>query len=259
MASIDLLTKVQAGDELNQDEKIIFENIRKRWDRVCTESHRNNVKIFIDSEDSYIQDPIDRITYELMEKYNHDDCIVWNTYQMYRVGMLDILKAAIDTARKKKYFFGAKLVRGAYMEKERARAEEIGYPDPIQPNKRATDEAYDAALKLCIENRDIVSVCSASHNENSNYYLVKLMADHNMENDDDRVYFAQLYGMSDHISFNLAKSGYNAVKYVPYGPVSTVIPYLMRRAKENTSVSGQSSREFLLIREEMKRRKRKLV
>ncbi len=255
MASIDLLTKVQAGEPLNDQEKINFQNIKVRWDRVCKIAYDNHVMIFIDSEESYIQGPIDAITYELMEQYNKKTCIVWNTFQMYRRGMLENLEKAIELARLKKYFFGAKLVRGAYMEKERERAEEMGYPDPIQPDKKATDASYDSALSLCMKNRDIVSLCSGSHNEKSNYYLIELMAEYGMPPDDKRVFSAQLYGMSDHISFNLAKAGYNVVKYVPYGPVEAVIPYLFRRAEENTSIAGQSSREFLLIKSELKRRK----
>ncbi|MBR9998376.1 MAG: proline dehydrogenase family protein, partial [Cyclobacteriaceae bacterium] len=255
MASIDLLEKVQPGKKLTKEETLSFERIKNRWDRVCGESFNHDERIFIDSEDSYIQDPIDMIIYELMERYNREKAIVWNTYQMYRVGMLDNLEKAIEKARRKEYFFGAKLVRGAYMEKERERAEVMGYPDPIQPDKNATDSAYDTGLELCIKNRDIVSVCSGSHNERSNYYLTELMADAGMLPGDERVYFAQLYGMSDHISFNLAKAGYNVVKYVPYGPVDAVIPYLLRRAEENTSISGQSSREFTLIQKELRRRK----
>jgi proline dehydrogenase len=255
MASIDLLEKVQLGKLLDSSEQTEFENIRKRWDRVCGESYRNGVKIFIDSEDSYIQDPIDELTYELMEKYNRERTIVWNTYQLYRVGMLDNLEQALQRAKERKYFFGAKLVRGAYMEKERERAAEKGYADPIQPDKPSTDQSYDDALRFCIDNKEHVSVCSGTHNENSNYLLTDLMSSAGMENDDERVYFAQLYGMSDHISFNLAKAGYNVVKYVPYGPVESVVPYLMRRAEENTSIAGQSSREFLLIKSEIKRRK----
>lgn len=256
MASIDLLEKVQSGADLSDKEKEKFENIRKRWDKVCNTAFENHVKIFIDSEDSYIQDPIDEITYELMEKYNKEEAIVWNTYQLYRVGMLENLSDARKRAQEKKYFLGVKLVRGAYMEKERERAEIKGYPDPIQPDKAATDKAYDDALRFCIRNREIVSVCSGSHNEDSNYLLTVLMSEAGLKNDDQRVYFAQLYGMSDHISFNLAKAGYNVVKYVPYGPVESVVPYLMRRAEENTSIAGQSSREFLLIKTELKRRRK---
>jgi proline dehydrogenase len=255
MASIDLLEKVQLGEALSASEQVEFENIRKRWDRVCGESYKNGVNIFIDSEDSYIQDPIDELTYELMEKYNKEKTIVWNTYQLYRVGMLDNLEEALKRAKERKYFFGAKLVRGAYMEKERERAAEKGYPDPIQPDKQSTDRSYDDALSFCINNRELVSVCSGSHNEKSNLLLTELMRAADMKNDDSRVYFAQLYGMSDHISFNLAKAGYNVVKYVPYGPIESVVPYLMRRAEENTSIAGQSSREFLLIKKELKRRR----
>ena len=255
IASKDLLEKIQLGQPLTVDENKAFENIRKRWDKVCGESFKNDVKIFIDSEDSYIQDPIDELAYQLMEKYNKEKTIVWNTYQLYRVGMIEKLDEALTQARKKGYYFGVKLVRGAYMENERERAEEKGYPDPIQPDKQSTDQSYNNALKFCIENTDLVSVCSGSHNEDSNYYLVELMKLNNMDNNDQRVYFAQLYGMSDHISFNLAKAGYNVIKYVPYGPVGTVVPYLMRRAEENTSIAGQSSREFSLIKKEIKRRK----
>jgi proline dehydrogenase len=255
MASIELLEKVQLGLSLSKEEKREFENIRVRWEKVCGESYKNGVKIFIDSEYSYIQEPIDELAYELMEKYNRKETIIWNTYQMYRVGMLDNLEEAFKRAKDRNYYFGAKLVRGAYMEKERERAIEMGYPDPIQPNKPATDQAYNDALKFCIKNQDLVSVCSGSHNEDSNYLLTQIMSENGMKNDDQRVYSAQLYGMSDHISFNLAKAGYNVVKYVPYGPVESVVPYLLRRAEENTSIKGQSSREFLLIKREIKRRR----
>jgi proline dehydrogenase len=222
---------------------------------VCGYAYRNEVRIFIDSEDSYIQDPIDEICDGLMEKYNQDKTIVWNTYQLYRVGMLDRLKKAVDRARDRRYYFGAKLVRGAYMEKERERSSLKGYPDPIQPNKEATDQSYNEALRFCINNCDVVSVCSGSHNEQSNYLMARLMDEKGLEHSDQRVYSAQLFGMSDHISYNLAKASFNVVKYVPYGPVASVIPYLLRRAAENTSIAGQSSREFLLIKKEIKRRR----
>lgn len=257
MASKELLEKVQAGRALSDYEKRQLEGIRMRWDRVCGVAWENDVKIFIDSEDSFIQEPIDEITYELMGKYNKKHAYVWNTYQMYRIGMMNNLMEGVKRARQNKYFMGVKLVRGAYMEKERERAEDMEYSDPIQPDKLETDEAFNAALKFCIENKDIVSLCCASHNEESNYFLVKLMHEHDMSNNDERVYFAQLYGMSDHISYNLASAGYNVVKYVPYGPVESVVPYLLRRAEENTSIRGQSSREFRLIKKELKHRKEK--
>jgi proline dehydrogenase len=195
------------------------------------------------------------MTYELMAKYNKDKVVVFNTYQMYRVGMLENMIKANELGIKKGYHVGAKLVRGAYMEKERGRAEEKGYTDPIMPDKASTDKQYDDALRYCVENIDNMELCSGTHNEKSNYLLVKLMEQHGLEKNDPRIYFAQLYGMSDNISFNLANAGFNVVKYVPFGPIGTVMPYLFRRAEENTSIAGQSSRELELIRKELKRRK----
>lgn len=255
VASIDLLAKVHGHMDLTEEEQKRFENIKRRWDRICKVVFENEVMIFIDSEESYIQEPIDEITYELMEKYNKNKPVVWNTYQLYRVGMLENLQKAYDRAKGRGYYLGVKLVRGAYMEMERQRAHDLDYSDPIQPDKKSTDEAYDAALKFCIDHRDLISVCSGSHNENSNLYLTELMNEAGMAPDDDRVWFAQLYGMSDHISYPLAKAGYNVVKYVPYGPIEAVIPYLIRRAEENTSISGQSSREYTLYKREINRRK----
>jgi proline dehydrogenase len=154
------------------------------------------------------------------------------------------------------YFLGAKLVRGAYMEKERTRAEKNNYPSPIHPDKSATDNAFNEALKFCVDHIDRISVMCGSHNEMSNALLTKWMDEEGLSPADSRIWFAQLYGMSDNISFNLAKLGYNVAKYVPYGPVRAVMPYLLRRAQENTSVAGQSSRELTLIRKELKRRRR---
>jgi proline dehydrogenase len=255
MASVHLLEKIQAGVKLTGQEEESYRKTWERWDLVCKTAFENNVKIFIDSEDSFIQEPIDEMVNRLMKKYNKEKAIVGNTYQLYRVGMLDNLKKAWEEAIQGDYFLGAKLVRGAYMEKERERAMKKGYSDPILPNKLATDDAYDDALKFCILHLDRISVCSGSHNEKSNYLLATLMNEKDIPNNDQRVYFAQLFGMSDHISFNLARSGYNVVKYVPYGPVEAVLPYLLRRAEENTSIAGQSSREFLLIKKEIHRRR----
>ncbi|MEO0334380.1 MAG: proline dehydrogenase family protein, partial [Bacteroidota bacterium] len=182
--------------------------------------------------------------------------IVYNTYQMYRHKMLDNLKAAYRRAVTHQYFLGVKLVRGAYMEKERERAEELGYHDPIQQNKEATDEDYNRAVLYCLNHKQRISLVSGSHNEYSNYYLAMLMEKHSMKPNDPRVYFAQLYGMSDNISFNLSRDGFNVAKYLPYGPLEAVMPYLFRRAEENTSVRGQSSRELTLVTRELKRRKR---
>jgi len=255
LASKELLEKIQLGKELPSPEQAELENIRKRFDTVAKACAANNVQLYIDSEDSFYQDPIDMLVYELMEKYNRQKVVVFNTYQMYRKKMLQNLIEANELGLKKGYKVGAKLVRGAYMEKERERAEDLGYEDPIMPDKPSTDQQYNDALKYCVENIANMELCSGSHNENSNYLLVELMEKNQLNPRDARIYFAQLFGMSDHISFNLAKFGYNVVKYVPYGPVQTVMPYLFRRAEENTSIAGQSSRELELIRKETKRRK----
>lgn len=215
------------------------------------------IPVLIDAEDSWIQGPIDQLANEMMARYNVEKAIVFNTYQLYLQAGLTKLREAFHLAAMHNYFLGVKLVRGAYMEKERARAMREGYSDPIHPNKEATDAAFNQALTFCIDNKQRISVVCGSHNEYSNQFLTVIMEKHSMQPGDSRVWFAQLLGMSDNISFNLAKAGYNVAKYVPYGPVEAVMPYLLRRAAENTSVSGQSSRELSLIRKELARRKGK--
>lgn len=256
IAPKELLAKVQKGTPLSADEEATFLAVKTRFDKIAEHAYKSGVRLYIDSEDSWYQDPIDDIVNDLMAIYNRDKVVVFNTYQMYRKGMLDNLKTIVNRGRKEGFHVGAKLVRGAYMEKERERAAELGYEDPILPNKPATDAQYDAALRFCIENIGRMELCSGSHNENSNYLLVDLMSERQLANNDERIYFAQLFGMSDNISFNLAHAGYNVVKYVPYGPVEAVMPYLLRRAEENTSIAGQSSRELKLVRHELKRRRR---
>jgi proline dehydrogenase len=253
----ELLEKIQLGKALSSKEKDEFESIRHRFDKIGKACASKDIRLYIDSEDSYYQDPIDQLVYELMEQYNREKVVVYNTYQMYRKGMLERLIKANELGRNKGYKVGAKLVRGAYMEKERERAREKGYSDPIMVDKKSTDKQYDEALTYCIENIDNMELCSGSHNEKSNYLLAELIEKQGLANDDDRIYFAQLYGMSDHISFNLANAGFNVVKYVPYGKIETVMPYLFRRAEENTSIAGQSSRELELITKELERRKLK--
>lgn len=255
LGDYSILKKIQEGQKLDQKEQVAFENLKGRVDLLCKAAYDSGTKILIDAEDSWYQHALDEMVYAAMEKYNQEKCVVFNTYQMYRHDMLDRLKAAFRVARDKEYFLGAKLVRGAYMEKERNRALTMNYPSPIQPNKLSTDRDYDLGLTFCIENIDRLELFSGSHNENSNYYLGQLIDLYGLKRNDARIYFAQLFGMSDHITFNLAKEGFNVVKYVPYGPVEKVIPYLIRRAEENTSVAGQSSRELQLIRKEMRRRK----
>lgn len=254
MGDADLLEKVQAKAPLSGEEQKSLEKIKARMDKICARAFEYQVPVLIDAEDSWIQNPIDDIAYELMQKYNQQKAIVFNTFQMYRVDMLDNLKNAYHRATMHNYFLGVKMVRGAYMEKERERAAERGYPSPIHPTKEATDDCFNKGLAFCIDNKQRISLVCGSHNEYSNQYLTVLMDKHGMKPNDNRVWFAQLLGMSDNISFNLAKSGYHVAKYVPYGPVQSVMPYLLRRAAENTSVAGQSSRELTLIRKELKRR-----
>lgn len=255
LASTDLLEKVQAKKPLDDNEQRAFVRIKERVDQICRKAHECKVPVLIDAEESWIQDAIDTIAYAMMAKYNKEKAIVFNTYQLYRTASLRNLKDGFHLAAMNNYFLGAKIVRGAYMEKERDRAEEFGYESPIYPDKESTDSAFNQALAFCIDNKQRISVMCGSHNDYSNYFLTVLMEKHSMKNEDDRVWFAQLYGMSDNISFSLAKAGYRVAKYLPYGPVRSVMPYLLRRAEENTSVAGQSSRELTLIQREIKRRK----
>ena len=254
IARFSLLEKVQRGDTLSLAEEKSLEMVRSRLDRICSATERANVSIFIDGEESWIQNIIDQLVFEMMKKYNTERAVVYNTFQMYRKDGMQLLRRAMHFAATHQVWIGAKLVRGAYMEKERERAEEMGYPDPINPSKEKTDDLYNQGLKFCLDNKQRIALCSGSHNDYSNYYLTLLLEKHGLKRNDQRVYFAQLYGMSDNISFALAAHGYNVAKYVPYGPVKYVLPYLIRRAKENTSFMGQTSRELSLIKREMKRR-----
>jgi proline dehydrogenase len=255
LGSMELLEKIQNKTALSADEQSAFERVRQRVDKICAKAHQLKIPVLVDAEETWIQEPIDDLAYAMMAKYNKERAIVYNTYQLYRTASLKNLEEAHTIAVNNKYYLGAKLVRGAYMEKERKRAAEKNYPDPIQPSKEASDEAFNQALEFSIDHKEHISIMCGSHNDYSNLYLTQLMDKHGMQPNDARVYFAQLYGMSDTISFNLAKAGYNVAKYVPYGPVKSVMPYLLRRAQENTSVAGQSSRELTLIRKELKRRK----
>lgn len=250
-----ILEKIQLRQKLSQDENLEFERVRDRFHKIAARAHEKGVAIFVDSEDSWYQDPVDMLVNELMEKFNRDGVVVYNTYQMYRKGMLGNLMKIEKEGVGKGFFVGAKLVRGAYMEKERLRAEEKGYDDPILADKDATDRQYDEGQDFCLKNIDHMALASCTHNEESNRKLVAGMEKSGLKPNDTRVYFAQLFGMSDNITFNLANAGYNVAKYVPYGPVEVVMPYLIRRAEENTSIAGHSSRELQLIRQEIKRRR----
>ncbi|MCX6230200.1 MAG: proline dehydrogenase family protein [Bacteroidetes bacterium] len=255
LARLALLEKINAGKTLTDDEKFEFSRVIDRIDSICNAGCNANTPVLIDAEESWIQQPIDDIVSDMMKKYNTNAAIVYNTLQMYRHDRIEFLHNTIENARKEKYFIGLKLVRGAYLEQENERAVQMRYPTPVHNNKDATDTDYDNALTICVDNADIVSVCSGSHNEDSNAHLVKLINEKQFKINDSRFWFAQLLGMSDHISYNLAKEGFNVAKYVPYGPVKTVMPYLIRRAQENTSIAGQTGRELSLIKEELKRRK----
>lgn len=250
-----LLTKVQSGANLTNQEAEEYSSFKGRFYRLCDHAAERDVRLFVDAEDSWIQDPVDALTTEMMQKHNLKKAVIFNTLQMYRHDRLAYLKEICNQASGQKYFPGFKLVRGAYMEKERARAVEMGYASPIQPDKEATDRDYNEAVKYCFEHRNLVSMCVATHNEQSATLLVDLMSAENIEPSDERFWFAQLYGMSDNISFNLAHAGYNVAKYLPYGPLISVMPYLGRRAMENSSVSGQVGREMALIVRELQRRR----
>lgn len=251
----DLLEKVNSKKTLSEEEQAEFDRVLKRIDTICAAGQKTNLPIFIDAEESWIQETIDDIALEMMRKYNKEKAIVYNTAQMYRWDRIAYLKELMAISGKENFFIGMKLVRGAYIEKERERAEKMGYKDPMQTTQENTDNDYNDGIKFCIENINKIAFCCASHNEKSNLLLVDLMKQHNISLTDERVYFAQLLGMSDHISNNMGKAGYNVAKYVPYGPVKDVTPYLIRRAQENTSVAGQTGRELALIKTEQQRRK----
>ena len=252
---IALYEKVGSGAELNENEKEEWSRVVARFDKVCKIAHDKNVALLIDAEESWMQDAADDLVEEMMRKYNKQRAIVFNTLQMYRWDRLDYLKKLHDKANKDGFFIGMKIVRGAYMEKENARAEDKGYKSPICINKQATDENYDAAIVYMVENIDKMYIFAGTHNENSSYRLMQLCNEKGIDKNDDRIFFGQLYGMSDNISYNLAEQGYNVAKYLPFGPVRDVMPYLIRRAEENTSVAGQTSRELDLIKKERSRRK----
>ncbi len=256
IASTELLEKIQSKKNLTSEEQLAYEKVQERVNRICAKAFEYKIPVLVDAEETWIQNPIDVLAYDMMKKYNSEKAVVFNTFQLYRTSSLQNLKNAFQISEKENFYLGAKLVRGAYMEKERERADKFGYPSPIQPDKEASDIAFNEALEFCIAHKQRISVMCGSHNEYSNQYLTQLMAKNGVANNDERFWFAQLYGMSDNISFNLAKAGYRVTKYVPYGPVKSVMPYLFRRAAENTSVAGQSSRELTLIQKELKRRKR---
>ena len=255
LARFALLEKISNNSNLTKEEEIEKTIFEGRIENICQTASDNKVPLFIDAEESWIQDAIDDIAIKMMQKFNKNEAWIFNTLQLYRNDRVDHLEMLFKLATEEKFFVGLKLVRGAYHEQEIERAKEKGYNCPVHTIKENTDIDYNKALTLCIENIDFVSVCAGTHNEESSALLVELLNKHNISKDDKRVYFSQLLGMSDHISYNAAKEGFNVVKYVPYGPVKDVLPYLIRRAEENTSISGQMGRELTNIIEEKKRRR----
>lgn len=250
-----LFEKMQDGGRLNAAEKKEMEDVKKRFHKLCKIAEEKKVALYIDAEESWIQDALDSIVEELMSTYNRKECVVFNTFQLYRHDRLAYLKQEIEKAKAGGYLLGAKLVRGAYMEKERDRAKELSYPSPIHKNKAAVDADFDGAVTLCLDNLSHIYLCVASQNEASNLAAMREMESRGIERTSQQVVFSQLYGMGENITFNQAQLGFTATKYLPYGPVKDVIPYLMRRAQENTSVGGQTSRELALINREIKRRR----
>ncbi len=249
-----LYQKLTEGKELTSEEKIEWNRVVERFHTVCKAAVAKDVPLLIDAEESWMQGAADDLIEELMETYNKEKAIVFNTLQMYRHDRMDYLRDLHQRAHQKGYHIGMKVVRGAYMEKERERANEKGYESPICIDKQATDDNYNEAVRYMMDHKNM-AIFAGTHNEESSYLLMDLAKEHNIAPDDKRMWFGQLYGMSDHISFNLAKEGYNVAKYVPFGPVRDVMPYLIRRAEENTSVAGQTSRELNLLKTEKARRK----
>ena len=249
--------RLRSGIHDNEIEKEEWERVKDRMYQICSIAAEKNIGVLVDAEESWIQDPVDRLTMEMMEEFNKEKAIVYNTIQLYRHDRLDFLKLSYRIAQQQNFVLGVKLVRGAYMEKERNRAAQRGVKSPIQATKADTDKDYNASVQFCIQHIDKVACIVASHNEESNLLAAELMEKNGLPFNHPHIHFSQLYGMSDHITFNLAKAGFSVSKYLPFGPINDVIPYLMRRAQENSSVSGQTGRELGLINKEIKRRKGK--
>ena len=254
LAKFSLLEKLQAGKTLTKEEVHSLDLFRKRVDKMCEAAARCKVGLMVDAEETWIQDVIDDLVEQMMEKYNKEKAIVYNTYQLYRKDKYDDLIRAFEKAQQKGYWLGAKLVRGAYLEKERERAAEMGYSDPMHISKAHTDHDYNESLRFCVENYERIASCNATHNAESCLLQAEWIMEKGIQPNHDNLNFCQLLGMSDNISFNLAEGGFNVAKYVPYGPVRDIIPYLLRRAQENSSVTGDMSREYSFILKELRRR-----
>lgn len=257
LGPLALLEKVSQNLPLSSKEEQVAKELRRRIFEICDSAAKHDVRVLIDAEESWIQDAIDAIAFEMMLTFNKEKPIIYNTVQMYRRDRLAYLQKTYDDLKQKKCIAAFKVVRGAYMEKERQRAQQLGYQDPIQPDKAATDGDFNAALSFCLEHIDSAALFAGTHNEESTHYLIDLISKFNLPRNHPRIEFSQLLGMSDNLSFNLAHAGFNVSKYVPYGPVKSVMPYLIRRAEENTSIKGQAGRELTLINAELLRRGKK--
>ena len=253
----ELYEKLGEKQTLTTEEQVEWNRVVARFDIVCSEAHKKNVALLIDGEESWMQEAADDLVMEMMRKYNKEKAIVFNTLQLYRWDRLNYLKKLHEQAKNEGFYIGMKLVRGAYMEKEIVRSIEKGYPSPICDTKDDTDKNYDTTVRYMTDHLDRMSIFAGTHNELSVYKLMDIMQEKGVKTNDDKIWFGQLYGMSDNISYNLAANGYNVAKYLPFGPVKDVMPYLIRRAEENTSVAGQTSRELEMIKTERKRRKGK--
>lgn len=254
MCEFSLLEKVSENAVLSQEDQLKWQKAKQRAESIFSLAASKNIPVFVDAEETWIQPAIDSMLEPMMEYYNKQSAIVFTTIQMYRSDSFGMVNTLIEKARAGNYIAGVKLVRGAYMEKERNRALRLGYPSPIHVDKASTDNAFNEAVRLCIQNIEHIHLCIASHNEHSCQMSADFMLHSGINYDDKRIWFAQLYGMSDHITFNLAASGFRVAKYLPYGPVEKVMPYLVRRAEENSSVAGQSNREIENLKRELKRR-----
>ncbi len=250
-----LFEKISNGESLSKAEQAEWGRVVARLDKTCKKAHDLDVALLVDAEESWMQDAADELVELIMQKYNRKKVVVFNTLQMYRWDRMDYLKQLHERAKADGFKIGMKVVRGAYMEKENDRATEKGYKTPICASKKETDLNFDTAVAYILENLEDISLFAGTHNEESTYTLLELMKSRNIANNDPRIWCGQLYGMSEHISFNLADKGYNVAKYLPFGPVKDVMPYLIRRAEENTSVAGQTTRELSLLKKERKRRK----
>ena len=254
IASNVILEKTSRGESLNDNEKTLYKRAYERFNKICELAHKKDVKILVDAEESWIQDAIDEIVLDMMIKFNNNKAIVFNTSQMYRHDRLGYLKNLYKVAKENNFLLGIKLVRGAYIEKENKRAKKNNYLSPICKSKELTDDNFNKGASFILSNLNLFSLFSGTHNEESIYKIIEIMKSKGINKDNSSIWFGQLYGMSDNITFNLASEGFNVIKYLPYGPIKEVIPYLIRRAEENTSVKGQTSRELELIKKELKRR-----